>query len=392
MRFRAAIVALAAAVLLVGLASAAPPAPIGSFTLHGYENRPTVLALADGTIVWGVGRPAGELQLRGLAGRVVRTLYRAKLPPVPPDASSPSFRTTVQQSLELLDGTPTRAAFIRRVSLVHTPKCAESTPPCEMPVQMEQLFAQVLAGRVRSGFRVIAVGNRSHHPCASLPVQLDAWGRTAVYAAEPAAVPACRRLHGRVTSIVKVSLVGRPRPQVLARLVDAQVAGLAYAGRYVAWSATRDGRCPCSSVVRLDLRTGKRVRISAGNSVHDLALQPDGELVFVGNVVRKLGGTTCGRDEVGYARSAGRLRGSSGARPSSSAVSPGAESSTWAIRPRPASAYPWFCSPPPCRKGRHGRCERSTRGSRGSTSTAVSWPRRYQLAPTRSFASSGCDD
>ncbi|HEX9381063.1 MAG TPA: hypothetical protein VF891_06160 [Gaiellaceae bacterium] len=300
MRFRVATIAFAAAVFIVGLASAASPAPIGSFTLHGYENRPTVLALADGTLVWGVGRPAGELQLRGLAGTVVRTLYRAKLPPVPPDASSPSFRTTVQQSLELLDGTPTRAAFIRRVSLVRTPKCADSTPPCEMPVQMEPLFAEVVAGRVSSGFRVIAVGNRSHHPCASLPVQLDAWGRTAVYAAEPAAVPACRRLHGRVTSIVKVSLVGRPRPQVLARLVDAQVAGLAYAGRYVAWSATRDGRCPCSSVVRLDLRTGKRVRISADNSAHDLALQPDGELVFVGNVVRKLGSTTCGRDEVGY--------------------------------------------------------------------------------------------
>jgi hypothetical protein len=300
MRFRTATVALAAAVLPVGLASAAQPPPIGSFTLHGYENRPSVLALADGTLVWGVGRPTGELQLRGLVGRVVRTLYRAKLPPVPPDASSASFSTTVQQSLESLDGTPTRAAFIRRVSLVHTPKCADSTPPCEMPVQMEPLFAQVVAGRVSSGFRVTAAGNRSHHPCASLPVHLDAWGRTAVYATEPAPVPACRRLGRRVTSIVKVSLVGRARPQVLARLVDSQVVGLAYAGRYVAWSATRDGRCPCSSVVRLDLTTGKRVRISVGNSAHDLALQRDGELVFIGNVVRKLGGTTCGRDELGY--------------------------------------------------------------------------------------------
>jgi hypothetical protein len=170
---------------------------------------------------------------------------------------------------------------------------------CGVPELIEPQFAEVLAGGLRSTFRVVAKADRRKDACAPLPVDLDAAQRSAVYASEPAA--RCPRLAGRVSLIVKISLVGSPRPRLLDRLVDVHVTSVAYAGRYVAWSEFREGLCPCAPVVLRDLRTQKKTQIWAGKTMaHDLALQPSGKLVFVGAVTRKLGRTRCGRDEVAY--------------------------------------------------------------------------------------------
>jgi hypothetical protein len=298
MRFRAASVAFATAVLLVGLASAAPSAPIGSFTLHGSANRPTGLVMTGGSLAWGVALADGEVQLRGLINGRIRVLYRAGLPKAPPDDPSSAFRTIVHQSLSVF-GTSTNVALIRRVDYVRHPKCRDGPVKCGAPELVEPQSAEVLAGGLRSTFRVVARADRRQDACAPLPVDLDAAQRSAVYASE--AATRCPQQAGRVSLIVKISLAGNPRPRLLDRLVDVHIMGVAYAGRYVAWSEFHEGRCPCASIVLRDLRTGRKIRISSRNFTgHDPALQPDGKLVFVGGVTRKLGQTVCGRDEVAF--------------------------------------------------------------------------------------------
>jgi hypothetical protein len=207
------------------------------------------------------------------------------------------YRTIVRQELTVR-ATPTRVVVIRKVIYHRHPKCRDGPVKCGIPERYEPWSAQVLAGGLRSPFRVVAAADRGKDTCVPLPDDVAAWRTTAVYAAEP--VTTCGP-GGRAGSLVRVSLVGAPRRSVLARLVDTQVMGLAYAGRYVAWSEAREGRCPCDRVVVRDLRNDSlRVVVAGDRTAHDLRLQPDGSLVLVDDVVRRFAGTTCGRDEVGY--------------------------------------------------------------------------------------------
>jgi hypothetical protein len=240
--------------------------------------------------------PSAEVQLRGLVGGRINVLYRAKPPASPPDDPASIYRTIVRQELAV-SATPTRVILIRTVIYHRHPKCRDGPVKCGIPERYEPWSAQLLAGGLRSPFRVVTAADRAKDRCAALPDAVAAWRATAVYAAEPA--PNCRPA-GRAGALIRVSLVGAPRPSVLVRTADARVAGLAYAGRYVAWSETREGTCPCTRVLVRDVRKrGQRLVAAGDRTAHDLQLQPDGALVLVDDVVRKFAGT-CGRDEVGY--------------------------------------------------------------------------------------------
>ncbi len=302
---RALVVAVLGAAVAVPLAAGTPPAR--TVRLEGSANRPTALTVAGGTAVWGVTTRDGSVELRMLGPNGIRRLYGAKLPPAPPDEPSSFFRTKVVQEMVSLSSSANRVAFIRRASLLKIPRCGDATPPCLAPVQTEPLFAQVVVGTAEGRFRVVAAGDRRRQArCTALPTAVAVSGGNIVYSAEPASAPACPRLDGNVTRIMKVSVAGRRSAEVVAQLREARVSHVAYAGRFVAWSESREGRCPCAWVVRRDLATRRQVRLPQGNGVGAVALDRDGGFVFVGDVQRALGTLECRRAELAYVPVGGR--------------------------------------------------------------------------------------
>ena len=288
----------AAAVLVVGtlapLSAAARP-PAWTITLHGEENRPTALALVGGSAVWSVRRADGAVELRTVGSGGVRRLYRAPLPAAPPDdPDSFHYTTTVQQTIDDIGGSPTHLSFLRRVVLARVPKCLEASPPCRMPSFLESFAGEVLSGPLHGRFRAIARGDRREDSCAALPSILAAPGSALVYATEAPHRRGCVGASS-IARVYHVALAPRRRVRALGR-VQEYAPGVAVAGRYAAWSTSE-----CACVTRYDVRTGRSVRVRAGDSPVDaLRLQSDGKLVFIGTVTRKLGTTLCGREEIAY--------------------------------------------------------------------------------------------
>jgi hypothetical protein len=163
-----------------------------------------------------------------------------------------------------------------------------------MPSFLESFGGEVLSGPLHGRFRAIARSDRGDDPCAALPSILAARGSALVYATEAPLRRGCIGASS-IARVYHVALAPRQRVRALGRVQD-HAPGVAVAGRYAAWS-TYD----CACVTRDDVRTGRSVRVPAGDSPVDaLRLQPDGKLVFIGTVTRKLGTTVCGREEIAY--------------------------------------------------------------------------------------------
>jgi hypothetical protein len=227
-------------------------------------------------------------------------VYRAALPAAPPDAPTSFYRTTVDQAIETIDGDRAHVAFLRRVFIVRTPKCVEASPPCRAPSFREPWAAQVLVGTLPGRFRIVAEARRADDPCVALPAQLAAHRSALVYATEAPLRRGCIAANA-AARVVLLPLTPRPRARVL-EAVQGRPGSLAFAGRYVAWSTV-----DCACVVVYDLGSGRSRRIRVGDRYADsLHLQPDGKLVFVSVVHRRLGPTLCGREEIGYVPKGGR--------------------------------------------------------------------------------------
>ena len=293
---------LAAAVLFGGMSAplTAAGTPAWTITLHGLENRPSVLALVGGRAVWAVRTTDGAVEFRTSVGGGIRRVYRAALPAAPPDAPTSFYRTTIDQAIEAIDGDRAHVAFLRRVSLVRTPKCVEASPPCRAPSFREPWAAQVLVGTLRGRFRVVAEAKRADDPCVAVPTVLAARGSAVVYATEAPLRRGCIGANA-AARVVLLTLTPRPRARVL-EAVQGRPGSVAFAGRHVAWSTV-----DCACVVIYDLGSGRSGRVRVGDRYADsLHLQPDGKLVFVSVVHRRLGATLCGREEIGYVANGGR--------------------------------------------------------------------------------------
>ena len=158
----------------------------------------------------------------------------------------------------------------------------------------------MLVGTLPGRFRVVAEARRADDPCIALPAALAAHRSALVYATEAPLRRGCIAANA-AARVVLLTLTARPRARVL-EAVHGRSLSVAFAGRHVAWSTV-----DCACVVVYDLGSGRSRRIRVGDRYADsLHLQPDGKLVFVSVVHRRLGPTLCGREEIGYVPKGGR--------------------------------------------------------------------------------------
>jgi hypothetical protein len=196
----------------------------------------TAPTLAGSEVVWGEETYEGVISIRARGARgTVRTLFRARLPDVPGDATDdPFFRVTVAQAIGEIAGSASRIAFLRLAILVKEPRCR---PGCGAPTIFEPLFSELWAGAPGGHFRRVAGGppTRSGAFCRRIrPTAIDLSGSKLLFAER---VETCQ---GDAAATFRESRLvltrARPRQQLLFRS-KAPLGPVAIAGRFAAWGS-----------------------------------------------------------------------------------------------------------------------------------------------------------
>jgi hypothetical protein len=229
---------VAAAVLLLGLAVSGARAGGESPRLLRVARvtgstvaQPT---LAGREIVWGEDAQDGSIAVRATeVGGTVRTLFRAKRPVVPPDATDASFRYKVAHVIGPIAGSSSRIAFLRLATLVEEPRCR---PACGAPTLFEPLFNELWIGSRSGDYRRLAGGppNEQGSSCRRVrPTAIDVAGSRILYAER---VEACEGDAGAFRESRLMLVSGRGRPQLILRS-RAPLAPVAIAGHFAAWGS-----------------------------------------------------------------------------------------------------------------------------------------------------------
>lgn len=245
--------------------------------------------LSGANVVWGQTERNGSVTVRIRSSGRTRLLFSAATPTVPDRSSDPAYEVAVVQSLSLA-ASPTKIAFIRRGTLVKTPRCRRVG--CDGgPMSFEPFFAELWVGSIRGPFRHVAgtLAGDARACAPSRPESVDVSGSVLLYAVR---TESCDHSFQRAS----VVLFDGSRKITLAEST-VPLGPVALSRAYAAWGIEQRG-APTIVVRRLKpARFAYRVGAAQLGGAEALAfdVSDDGKVAFV---ARKSG---CGSPIVAWA-------------------------------------------------------------------------------------------